>query len=197
MIRSCKRRNNSSSASPSPTGTCAGSTASLFLEKFSLIRVWTFPVPMRREFGCKLLTPSLDRTPNIAEEGRILENSLLISLFGAETGSQLTASSARQSGLFGPCPVCRHAPDRLVSGAVLGRTAFAMSCSMARSSTPSEKPQIVIESWRRHYNTIRPHASLDYKPPAPEVFVPAFAACPAALRHPAPPAKLAQRPTLN
>ena len=31
--------------------------------------------------------------------------------------------------------------------------------------------QIVIESWRRHYNTIRPHASLGYKPPAPEVFV--------------------------
>ena len=28
--------------------------------------------------------------------------------------------------------------------------------------------QIVIESWRRHYNTIRPHASLGYKPPAPE-----------------------------
>ena len=42
--------------------------------------------------------------------------------------------------------------------------------------------QIVIESWRRHYNTIRPHASLGYKPPAPEVFVPAFAAWPAALR---------------
>ena len=35
--------------------------------------------------------------------------------------------------------------------------------------------QIVIESWRRHYNTIRPHASLGYKPPAPEVFMPAFA----------------------
>src|SRR5262249_4700390 len=34
--------------------------------------------------------------------------------------------------------------------------------------------QIVIESWRRHYNTIRPHASIGYKPPAPEVFVPAF-----------------------
>ena len=29
--------------------------------------------------------------------------------------------------------------------------------------------QIIIESWRRHYNTIRPHASLRYKPPAPEV----------------------------
>src|SRR5262245_1908104 len=59
------------------------------------------------------------------------------------------------------------------------------------------KAQIVIESWRRHYNTIRPHASIGYKPPAPEVFVPAFAAWPAALRRPAPPATLAQRPTLN
>jgi hypothetical protein len=57
--------------------------------------------------------------------------------------------------------------------------------------------QIVIESWRRHYNTIRPHASIGYQPPAPEVFVPAFAAWPAALRRPAPPATLAQRPTLN
>jgi hypothetical protein len=57
--------------------------------------------------------------------------------------------------------------------------------------------QIVIESWRRHYNMIRPHASIGYKPPAPEVFVPAFAAWPAALRRPAPPATLAQRPTLN
>jgi transposase InsO family protein len=57
--------------------------------------------------------------------------------------------------------------------------------------------QIVIENWRRHYNTIRPHASIGYKPPAPEVFVPAFAAWPAALRRPAPPATLAQRPALN
>ena len=30
--------------------------------------------------------------------------------------------------------------------------------------------QTVIESWRRHYSTIRPHASIGYKPPAPEVF---------------------------
>jgi putative transposase len=59
-----------------------------------------------------------------------------------------------------------------------------------------DKP-VVIESWRRHYNTIRPHASLGFKPPAPEVFVPAFAAWPAALRRAAPPATLAKRPTLN
>ena len=59
--------------------------------------------------------------------------------------------------------------------------------------------QIIIESWQRHYNTIRPHGSLGYKPPAPEVFVPAFAAWPAELTRPAPPAKLppVQRPTLN
>ncbi|MGH6675370.1 MAG: integrase core domain-containing protein, partial [Xanthobacteraceae bacterium] len=27
----------------------------------------------------------------------------------------------------------------------------------------------VIESWRQHYNTVRPHSSLGYRPPAPEV----------------------------
>jgi putative transposase len=56
--------------------------------------------------------------------------------------------------------------------------------------------QIVIESWRHHFNTIRPHASFG-KPPAPEVFVPAFAAWPAALRQPASPAMLAPRLVLN
>jgi putative transposase len=57
--------------------------------------------------------------------------------------------------------------------------------------------KIVIESWRRHYNAVRPHASLNYKPPAPEVFVPAFPAWPALLRRSAPPATLAQPPALN
>jgi Integrase core domain len=37
-----------------------------------------------------------------------------------------------------------------------------------------KEAKIVIESWRRHYNTLRPHGSLGYKPPAPEVFVPAM-----------------------
>jgi putative transposase len=57
--------------------------------------------------------------------------------------------------------------------------------------------QIIVESWRRHYNTIRPHESFGYKPPAPEVFVSAFAAWPAAQLWPTPPVTLAQRPTLN
>jgi len=28
--------------------------------------------------------------------------------------------------------------------------------------------QIVIEQWRKFYNTVRPHSSLGYRPPAPE-----------------------------
>jgi len=34
---------------------------SLFLEKNSLIRVWKFPVPLRREFGWKPLNSLTDR----------------------------------------------------------------------------------------------------------------------------------------
>ena len=33
--------------------------------------------------------------------------------------------------------------------------------------------QILIEMWRREYNTIRPHSSLGYRPPAPETVIPA------------------------
>ena len=36
-----------------------------------------------------------------------------------------------------------------------------------------KEAQIVIEAWRHHYNTVRPHSSLGYRPPAPEVFIPA------------------------
>ena len=59
--------------------------------------------------------------------------------------------------------------------------------------------EILIESWRRPYNAVRPHASLGYRPPAPEVFLPAFAAWPAAPAGSASPAtlKLAQSPALN
>ena len=32
--------------------------------------------------------------------------------------------------------------------------------------------QIIIEIWRKHYNTKRPHSALGYRPPAPEVIVP-------------------------
>ena len=32
--------------------------------------------------------------------------------------------------------------------------------------------QILIEQWRIHYNTDRPHSALGYRPPAPESIVP-------------------------
>jgi len=32
--------------------------------------------------------------------------------------------------------------------------------------------QIQIEKWRRHYNTVRPHSALGYRPPTPESIVP-------------------------
>jgi len=59
--------------------------------------------------------------------------------------------------------------------------------------------QIIIESWRRHYNGVRPLQSLGYRPPAPEVFVPALAAWPSTPPRSAPPATLplASKSTLN
>nr|ABZ09820.1 putative integrase core domain protein [uncultured marine microorganism HF4000_APKG8K5] len=35
-----------------------------------------------------------------------------------------------------------------------------------------KEAQIIIEQWRRHYNTKRPHSALGYRPPAPESIVP-------------------------
>lgn len=32
--------------------------------------------------------------------------------------------------------------------------------------------RVLIEQWRRHYNTLRPHSALGYRPPAPEVLLP-------------------------
>jgi putative transposase len=59
--------------------------------------------------------------------------------------------------------------------------------------------QIIIESWRRHYNAVRPHASLKYRAPAPEVIVPALSAWPATQPRPASPATLPleSRPIMN
>jgi putative transposase len=57
-----------------------------------------------------------------------------------------------------------------------------------------KEARIIIEAWRKHYNTIRPHSSLGYIPPAPEV-----ALWPAAQSRPAPPATqpVALRPTMH
>ncbi len=40
-----------------------------------------------------------------------------------------------------------------------------------------EEARVLVENWRREYNTIRPHSSLGYRPPAPQVrtLIPTFA----------------------
>ena len=35
-----------------------------------------------------------------------------------------------------------------------------------------KEAKVLIERWRHHYNTIRPHSSLGYRPPAPETILP-------------------------
>lgn len=62
-----------------------------------------------------------------------------------------------------------------------------------------KEARIIIESWRQHYNRVRPHASLGYRPPAPEMFVPGLGAWPPALHAGAPAAtlNLARRPPMN
>jgi transposase InsO family protein len=47
-----------------------------------------------------------------------------------------------------------------------------------------KEARVVIEAWRRHYNEVRPHSSLGYRPPAPAVLFPER---PAALSRPASP----------
>ena len=54
--------------------------------------------------------------------------------------------------------------------------------------------EIVIESWRRHYNTKRPHSALGYRPPAPEVVL--WPASPSGAAPPATPA-VATKPVMH
>lgn len=34
-----------------------------------------------------------------------------------------------------------------------------------------KEAQVLIERWRKHYNTVRPHSSIGYRPPAPQTFL--------------------------
>jgi transposase InsO family protein len=52
--------------------------------------------------------------------------------------------------------------------------------------------KVLIERWRVRYNTVRPHSSLGYRPPAPEAIVPWTAAFGAALLAPMPMAQPAR-----
>ena len=49
-----------------------------------------------------------------------------------------------------------------------------------------KEAQILVESWRRHYNAVRPHSSLGYRSPTPETIVmPSWPPGSATLRRPA------------
>lgn len=56
-----------------------------------------------------------------------------------------------------------------------------------------EEARVIIEGWRRHYNAVRPHSSLGYRPLAPEAVVPS--ARPPAQPRPAPPGALTEADT--
>ncbi|KAA9015274.1 MULTISPECIES: IS3 family transposase [Sphingobium] len=43
--------------------------------------------------------------------------------------------------------------------------------------------KVLIEAWRRHYNNVRPHSSLGYRPPAPETATPPYPASGSASLH--------------
>ena len=51
--------------------------------------------------------------------------------------------------------------------------------------TTMREAQVLIENWRRHYNAIRPHSSLGYRPPAPEAILPPASGLPYAPLRPA------------
>ena len=60
-----------------------------------------------------------------------------------------------------------------------------------------KEARIVIESWRRYYNTLRPHGSLGYRAPAPEVFMPLTPARAAPQHQTAPPPALASEQLMH
>jgi transposase InsO family protein len=35
-----------------------------------------------------------------------------------------------------------------------------------------KQTKVLVEQWRIHYNTVRPHSSLGYRPPAPQAITP-------------------------
>jgi len=39
--------------------------------------------------------------------------------------------------------------------------------------TTLDEANVLIEEWMKEYNQVRPHSSLGYRPPAPEVKIPA------------------------
>ena len=102
-----------------------------------------------------------------------------IGAVGAKT-ADIAPGSPWENGFIEPFD--SRLRDELLDGEIF--------CTLAEAT-------IIVESRRRHFNTVRPHGSLGYKPPAPEVFIPAMTARAAAQPGPAKPPALAQRTTAH
>jgi len=61
--------------------------------------------------------------------------------------------------------------DVLVIGGGPGGLSAALAAAREVFDTVLEA-RVLCEQWRRHYNAVRPHSSLGYRPPAPEVVAP-------------------------
>ena len=60
--------------------------------------------------------------------------------------------------------------EKLVKiGAKVVRHGHYITFQLAELAVPRElkEAKVLIERWRQHYNQIRPHSALGYKPPAP------------------------------
>ena len=58
-----------------------------------------------------------------------------------------------------------------------------------------KEARVLIESWRHHYNAVRPHSSLGYRPPAPKTIIPpSWPPGSATLRRPS---SLAEKPAMH
>ncbi len=77
----------------------------------------------------------------------------------------------------------RYKPEQIISllreaevGLSQGRKVVEVCRSLGISEQSSETNYSTVKSsthsWRQHYNTVRPHSSLGYRPPAPEAILP-------------------------
>ena len=75
----------------------------------------------------------------------------------SEIVAAITAFASEADGLPGCGDIAAELRDELLNGEIF----YSL-----------KEAQIVIEQWRKHYNTIRPHSALNYRPPAPQTFAP-------------------------
>ena len=63
-----------------------------------------------------------------------------------------------------------------VSGWMVGRRFWGNQLIDREIFTTLLEAKVLIKSWRKEYNQVRPHSSLDYRPPAPEAIQPVLIA---------------------